>query len=259
MSRFCGNNADYFIQGTAVATDFPMTMMVWVYVETLPTAHGDEYGLIGVTRSTGGSDRSYIRIDDSSSQNRPQMVIGNTAGSFSLVTHTNSISANTWHFICGVANSGSDLSIWLDSTEVNSSVTSRTVSGLNSTSIGAYQFASSVNDIAEAWIEWGTIWDVALSDREVQALAAGAWPPSIRPESIVGCWPLMEKANSDSAQDLFGILDIGSVSDPAAWSTFSAPVAVPRSKLVQKFVSGPPPSGDIAPLHYHHRHHNMAG
>lgn len=149
----------------------------------------------GKTASTGGS-KTLVAIATSGSANHLIQIDKAAAdiiryrfrdtGSSDALTG-DAMSVGTWYAICGRSNSATARKVWLDS-DSGTNTTSRTPSGMNRTSVGR-SAESSGTDYWDGKIAYVTIWDVALSDTDVAALVAGAYPTTIDPTNIVAHYP----------------------------------------------------------------------
>lgn len=116
---------------------------------------------------------------------------GGSSGSATAVTPVAAPnpSASEWHHACGVWTSASSRAAFIDGGNKGTNATSTTPSGIVSTAIGQASFnaGGSIADVA--------IWNVALSDAEVLALARGMSPMLVRPSALVAYWPLSNIAS----------------------------------------------------------------
>lgn len=122
-------------------------------------------------------------------------------GASSAIT-SNSFSANTWHHFCGRAVATDSRIMTLDGDHANqgTNTTPRTPAGIDRFCIGR-QADSSPNGGFNGRICDVGLWSVSLTDDEVSALAAGADPRRIRPQSLIHYWTLY---NASDLTDLRG-------------------------------------------------------
>lgn len=252
MARLFTANTDYFVLGSALVTSVPLSMACWIYCTTLPTSHGDEYTLVQISDSSGAGkfDSWYIRIDDSSGKNRPQAIMRNGALNNALCSAE--ISVNTWHHICGVWAATDSGAIYLDGGNKATDSTNVTgITGLDSTQLGRVDLGTFQDDYFDGRMAEAAIWDVALTDEQVAALAAGASPMHVSPSAPVGYWPLYASQTgnaidySGNGNDLTEMSAIG-VAD-------HAPVAPPWGfRGLGSMSEATAPSGLDIPIAYHH-------
>ena len=111
------------------------------------------------------------------------------AGGFANASTSTGFSANVWNHAAGVFAASNDRRAYLNGGGKGTNTTNRTPSGVDRVRIGRLGDSTPSADytgrIAEA-----TIWNVALTDDEVLALAGGVSCFRIRGGNIVGYWPL---------------------------------------------------------------------
>lgn len=101
-------------------------------------------------------------------------------------------SAGSWQHAAAVFGSSTDRRAFLNGGSKGTNATSVTdPSGLDSVAVGA--FAGAHTFPMFGLIAHAAIWNIALSDAEVAALAAGAHPMMVRPEALVAYWPMFDE------------------------------------------------------------------
>lgn len=178
---FNGSNQS-IVASTAVA-DVPMTFACWFK----PSALTGTGVLIGIFAT---NDDGHYLIFRGATGGDPLGAASNDAGvaSGEASTGTSSISAGTWYHGAAVYTSATSRAVFLNGVKFTNS-TSVTPSGFGKTSIGVFAGASDIaffaGDLAEV-----AIWNVALSDDEMTALAAGFPAIAVRPSAAVFFVPL---------------------------------------------------------------------
>lgn len=167
-------------------TDFPYTISAW-FRSNDDTAEGTiawigdkdsgvEYGEIVASGALYG--------DVIAAANR------STAGGLDAATTSTQFTVDTWHHACGVFTNATSRAAFIDGGSKGTNATNISPSGYDRLSVGRradatpqYFFSGDVCEVA--------VWNVALTDVEVAQLGAGYSPLFIRPESLVGYWPLI--------------------------------------------------------------------
>lgn len=109
-------------------------------------------------------------------------------GLFSATT-TATASVGQWSH-GAVVNAGSaNHHAFIDGGDKTSTASGAGLANCNQIHIGARRTNAAYNYF-DGKILWPAIWDVALTDGEIASLAAGAYPPDIRPDSLVFFHPL---------------------------------------------------------------------
>lgn len=107
-----------------------------------------------------------------------------------IADSTTGYSTGSWQHACNVYASATDRRAFVNGGSKGTNATSLTPTGLNLTEIGRHVSTLPMNGrIAEV-----AVWNVALSDADVAALAAGADPATFTP-APVACWHLLADAN----------------------------------------------------------------
>ena len=112
---------------------------------------------------------------------------------------------NEWNHACGVFESSTSRSIFLNAVSPATATATRNVSGQNNISIGARYSAGALpsNIFADCLIAEVGIWNAALTAAEIASLAKGMTCDKVRPQSLVFYAPLVR-----NLQDVRGGLTI---------------------------------------------------
>jgi hypothetical protein len=176
-SSMYGSNAN------AAVTAAPVTLSAWVRAAT---GTGNNRVVMGVFDTGAATDYFYLMLDAS---DKVTSVINGASTDISTSTsgaHAN----NTWCHVCAVFVSNLLRYVYLDGADKQQTTNDRTPSGLDTTAIGARK-VNAITRYFQGDIAEPAIWNVALDDAEVAALARGFAPPLIRPASLVAYWPLL--------------------------------------------------------------------
>ena len=188
MSRlFDDASSQYLNVATAAVTTTPCTLACWFYADDANSnnyllAVGDgadfDYDLFAI-RAVGG-------VDDFIWATALAVGIGDQAKS------TATYAANAWNHACGVFTSSTDRAAFLNGANKGTNATSVAPTGIVLTRIGASPVTSggSPFQLMSGRIAEAAIWNVALTDAEVAALARGVSPLRIRRASLQGYWPV---------------------------------------------------------------------
>lgn len=182
MARSFSGTAQYLEYAGAALTATPLTWACWFSCNTGITGY-----LCTLGKSTSFSVCG-IRIE---SDNKIKAQAGNDSGN-SMATTTTTISANTWSHAACVFTSSTSRAAFLNGGGKGTDTTSQTPSGLNRTTIGARNIGSYNQPFAGLLAEVG-LWNIALSDADIVVLATGISPFLVRPDALVGYWPLVGK------------------------------------------------------------------
>ena len=109
---------------------------------------------------------------------------------------TTGFTAGTWYSACAVFASATSRSAYINGGSKATDTTSRTETTLNETLIGAFvNNGPTYSQFFGGGLADAAIWNVALSDAEVALLEV--MPPfAMRPDALVGYWPLFGDAAS---------------------------------------------------------------
>lgn len=183
MARaFVRASSQYLEYGGAVVTEVPLTMACWFRSDSTTLSQA----LMALGRSDANDD-TFLLAANGAAGGDPVQAQTSGVGGASAVT-TTGFSANTWHHACGVFAAVDSRAAYIDGGSKGTNAGSQTPSGLDRTRIGLYYSGATL--YMSGRIALPAIWNVALSDEEVAALARGLDPRYIRPESLVGGWEL---------------------------------------------------------------------
>ena len=176
---FVASSSQYAEIGSAIKSGTGWTFACWVKrVSTTGTQ-----GIFSI--ATASSGNNYYRLDVATAD--LVRFRARTTGSSDALT-TGIVGNTNWRFICCRSTSITSRSVWLDTEKINST-TSRDPSGMTRTNLGCSGESSRTN-FADMRIAVPCIWNVALSDADIDSLAAGAHPLAIQNADILSYWPL---------------------------------------------------------------------
>jgi len=183
-------NSEYFSIASSLVATTPYTFAVWVKANDETTDHT----LLGIGKSTeiynfaildfnGAAGGDYCRVRSRGPS--PAGPVDITDGNYT---------ANTWHLCVGVWASTTSRKAQLDSGDPTQSTSSSDPIGMNKTTLGGSP-TSTLGAYCDCKVAHATIWNVALTDNEIDQLAAGANPQDIQVANIVDYWSLASDAN----------------------------------------------------------------
>lgn len=172
-----GNRLD---RTAAILTAAPITIAAWVYPENVT----DVMYVISLHKAAAASADHFVLQFGGAFAGDPVRAQCNGAGAGVVAAATTTgYSANAWHHGCAVFASATDRRAFLDGGGKGTNTTSRTPTGIDSTAVGALDIGTTgamTGRVAELGI-----WNVALTDAEVAALARGISPLHIRRANLV--------------------------------------------------------------------------
>ena len=203
MARsFASASSQYLSVSSAALTADPITMAAWFYPST--THSGT---ILAITDHDFPSGRWQLTTNTSPG-NVLTIIKQNTGGSQTDTVHTtNTYSASQWHHAVGVFTSTATRFVFLDADDANKGAGSTSVANITApskTSIGMRELNSTPAGFFNGRIAHAAIWNAALTAAEVAKLynsGIGVDPRSVRPDSLVAYWPLI---NGDGDQDYWG-------------------------------------------------------
>jgi hypothetical protein len=174
---------------TCGISGYPVTFACWFNPANVTAGHG----LINFGNSTDNGKYIGLWADGEAAGDPINAVIVNP---FALRSgNTSAFSASTWQHAAGVFTSTS-LQSWLNGTAGTATAHSTEWPSTNRTGVGALERATPGKFLNGSCAE-AAIWNVALTDDEIKALAAGLSPPHVRPGALVAYWPLFARATNE--------------------------------------------------------------
>ena len=178
--QFASASAEYLTTAPPV-TAAPLTMHCWFYLDLGTQLHRM------VSLNIGGGAES---------PNSFQLYVGGAGVSYALAAQTGGSTARSlagvpasgaWHAGGAVFHASNSRFCWLNGTEATENTTDVTPAGIDTLNIcRANLLSTSYGDFQIA--EFG-LWNVALTDAEMLALAAGVSPLLVRPTGLVSYVP----------------------------------------------------------------------
>jgi hypothetical protein len=168
----------------AAITAAPFTFCAWGYSDDATAAQC----VISVGDKDTTNTRWALKFSGNAA-NDPVRFDVRGGGSQTEFATTTGYSVNTWHHVAAVEASATDHRVFIDGGSKGTSTTSVSPAGADRTSIGRLADGTG-GQFFSGRIAHVAIWNVALTDDEILALARRLHPVRIRPGSLVGYWPV---------------------------------------------------------------------
>ena len=184
MARsFASASSQYGEYAGAVVTAYPFTMAAWVYPLDTTTAMcamslANAAGSVYVVMELGGTPYGA----------NITALVGSSGEAYASATA--GYTANAWNHGAVVFTSSTSRAAYQNGGNKGTNTTSKTITGLSVTDVGALNLGGPLYSKFNGRIAMPCVWNVALTDAEIAALAAGVHPLRVRPTSIVSYWPL---------------------------------------------------------------------
>jgi hypothetical protein len=190
MARSFNGSTKLTRADTCGISGYPVTFACWFNPANVTANHG----LINFGNSTNNG--WYLGLwADGSAVGDPinAVIVYNPAAIRS--GNTSAFSASTWQHAAGVFTSTA-LQSWLNGVSGSASSNLLAWPPTDRTGVGALERATPDIFLNGSCAE-AAIWNVALTDDEIKALAAGLSPPHVRPGALVAYWPLFARATNE--------------------------------------------------------------
>ena len=185
-----------WIQSTPV-TIAPFTIAAWFNVLDLT----NNYCLFGLADRSSTYDYFYVGLRGAISD-KVFGVANRSTGTNTLVETSTTYTANTWHHACWTVNVDSaHYYVWLDGGGMGS--VNRGELPLNIDSIGIGLLVRAADTLyMDGMIAEAALWNVEITPAEAAILGAGYSPLFVRPQSLVGHWPMIRGLPGDALTDI---------------------------------------------------------
>ena len=185
MARlFDDAGSEYLEKDTAPFTAEPFSMACWFYSDDITLGQS----LIWVGDKDVHNHAQMLVLSGDQSGD-PISAISRDSASITVASTSTGYSANVWHHAAGVWADTDDRAAFIDGGSKGTSGINRSVSGEDRISIGR-NGDSTPDGYMSGRIAEAAIWNVALADAEIAALARGIKPNHIRPGNLVLYCPL---------------------------------------------------------------------
>ena len=189
MSLDFDGTTSYVEATSGVVTAVPLTMSCWFNLDNA-TANQT---LLSVSASGATSARFAIVAAGAVANDPLRAVV--QAGTTVVNAEAGTFLADTWHHGCAVFTSATSRTIYLDHATSGTNTTNITPNAalINRTNLASQWGAGARGVTANGEIMEAAIWNVALEDAEIKALAEGFKPTQIRPNALVFYAPIIRE------------------------------------------------------------------
>jgi hypothetical protein len=208
-----------YLSATPPVTAAPFTMSCWFYSDSATVRQP----LIGFRDASDGS--RVINLEAGGSVGGDPVTLFRRAGSAESLNTTTGYTVSTWHHACASLAASTDASVYIDGGSKSTSTATFAPAGIDTFEIGEGNEAAAMSGrIAEV-----AIWNVALNDAEVAALAFGNSPLLIRFSSLVFYLPMFGLGTNNTLHDWISNRVVTEV---------NTPVGAAHAPVITEYIDG---------------------
>ncbi len=225
MSVLFDDSSLEYLSHDAVIDAAPLTMSCWFNSDDASVVQG----LVSAADADGDVNYFSIMLYNSGHGTYPGKVGFHVRRSSSTAAvSSGTYSQGTWHHACGVTANSSSRYMCLDGVPGSEDTTSKTPVGIDNVGIGVLNRPSKTWYFSGMIAEVG-IWSVALTLKEIEALAAGYAPPLIRPDALKIYVPLRRVLSSSDKYPIYNYEPSG---DPLSFSENGTPETASHPRII---------------------------
>jgi len=204
VREFDDGSSEYLQNASAVATTTPLTMACWFNSDSAAV----NQTLLWLGDTAGFQDEFTLWIGAALDK---VFAAARHAGPGVYAFSATGYSVSTWHHACAVYTNATSRAAFIDGGGKGTNTTSQVPAGIDATAIGRTGSSKPVT-YTSGRIAHAAIYNSALSDAEVWALAHGAIPLDIRRQNLVAYWPLTKEYGD---RDIVGQYDMTAYNTPS--------------------------------------------
>jgi hypothetical protein len=188
MARDFTSTSTQYLEFSAPASTWPITMACWYNPKNITAGMMLMY--IG---HKAGASRFLLFASGDVAGDPVAAAVANSANTIVIANSTSWYSQNTWSHACGVFESSSSTSVYLNggSSATNTNSLGGSLTTINTGAVATQFFGGSSVTRASALIAEVGIWNVALTASEIASLAKGMTCDKVRPQGLVFYAPLV--------------------------------------------------------------------
>jgi hypothetical protein len=187
MAYEFNGSGQYLNTASTPVTAFPMTLAAWFY----PDANTQNYALMSVTdNAETSSNRIGITVLGAVAGDPVQAFV-QTAAATGTANSTAAFTSGAWNHACGVFESTTRRTVYLDGANSATNNTSVSPTGVDRIRIAARFLTGAPGLYFDGRIAEVGIWNAALTAAEIASLAKGMTCDKVRPQSLVFYAPLV--------------------------------------------------------------------
>jgi len=184
MARTFNGTSQRLRRESAVVLQPPLTLAVWVRPGR-SSAYEDVLGLCNTSQNHSGH---FLQLRGPDGVRAAAVTA--QQGTFAIARSSDSYALNQWQHVAGVFSAADRRKVYLNGRPGAEDTVAKAPGGLNRTTVAAWESSGGVTAYFAGGTAEAAIWDAALTDAEILALAQGDSPLLVRPENLRGYWPL---------------------------------------------------------------------
>ncbi len=184
MARTFNGTSQRLRRDSAVVLQPPVTLAAWVH-PVRDSAYEDVLGLCNLSQNHSGY---FLQLRGPDGMRAAAVTA--RQGAFAIARSNASYALHQWQHVAGVFSAVDRRRAYVNGQPGSEDTAAKTPAGLNRTTVGAWESSAGVTAYFSGGVAEVVVWDVALTDAEILALAQGDSPLLVRPESLRGYWPL---------------------------------------------------------------------